>query len=73
MKKPRNAEIIAIVEPGVPAVVRIASPRPGESYAEAVRRQDERAQRIRRQIDRRIDGYNPEFLGAKPARAGEDY
>jgi hypothetical protein len=20
-----------------------------------------------------IDGYNPEFLGAKPARAGEDY
>ncbi len=24
-------------------------------------------------IDRRIDGYNPEFLGAKPARVGEDY
>jgi hypothetical protein len=24
-------------------------------------------------VDRRIDGYNPEFLGAKPARAGEDY
>lgn len=24
-------------------------------------------------IDRRIDGYNPEFLGAKPAKAGEDY
>lgn len=23
--------------------------------------------------DRRIDGYNPEFLGAKPAKAGQDY
>lgn len=23
--------------------------------------------------DRRIDGYNPEFLGAKPAKVGEDY
>lgn len=25
------------------------------------------------EADRRIDGYNPEFLGAKPAKAGEDY
>ena len=24
-------------------------------------------------VDRRIDGYNPEFLGAKPAKAGQDY
>lgn len=23
--------------------------------------------------DTRIDGFNPEFLGAKPARQGEDY
>lgn len=23
--------------------------------------------------DKRIDGYNPEFLGAKPPKAGEDY
>lgn len=23
--------------------------------------------------DPRIDGFNPEFLGAKPAKAGEDY
>lgn len=22
---------------------------------------------------RNIDGYNPEFLGAKPAKAGQDY
>lgn len=24
-------------------------------------------------VDPRVDGYNPEFLGAKPPKAGEDY
>ena len=32
-----------------------------------------RARLAKATVDTRIDGYSPEFLGAKPARIGEDY
>lgn len=45
----KNAEVIAIVEPGVRTVIRFAPQRRGETREQALQRQRERTERIERQ------------------------
>lgn len=42
----KNTEVIAVIQPRQRATIRVVSPLPGETYAQAVARQDARSARI---------------------------
>lgn len=50
----KKSEVIAVIEPGQRVVVKLAPQQAGETYAQALARQEERSQRIRDQLARKL-------------------
>lgn len=49
----KNSEVIAVIEPGVRTVVRMAPQRKGETYAQALQRRQKQAERIAQKVAQR--------------------
>ncbi len=45
-----NREVLAVIEPGQRVTVRAVAMRPGETHADACRREDERSARIQERL-----------------------